>query len=109
MQDAVDVESLGVDLSDIIGQYVSLPLREVRLGEILHQLLRLLMIHQMRFHMHLVWLFKAIATIEDTVHRLVTDLDIMERIRPYAMQVLRRRFFSLRQASELYFVASDIS
>jgi len=108
VQDAVDVESLGVDLSDIIGQYVSLPLREVRLGEILHQLLRLLMVHQMRFHMHLVWLFKAIATIEDTVHRLVTDLDIMERIRPYAMQVLRRRFFSLRQASELYFVASDM-
>lgn len=42
------------------------------------------------------------------MHRLVTDLDMMERIRPYAMQMLKRRFFSLRQAGELYFIASDI-
>jgi ubiquinone biosynthesis protein len=107
-EEAVDVESLGVDLSDIIGQHVSLPLREVRLGDTLHQLLRLLTTHQLRFNMHLVWLFKAVATVEDTMHRLDTDFDMIERTKPYAMQMLKRRFVSLRQASELYFIVSDM-
>lgn len=107
-QGMVDMERLEMDLSDIIEQYSYLPLREIRLGDVLQQLLRLLTTHQLRFHIHLVWLFKSIATIEDAMHRLDADLDLIECTKPYAQQVLRRRFSALRQASELYFIASDL-
>jgi ubiquinone biosynthesis protein len=102
-----DIEELEMDLSDIVQEYAYLPLREVSLGTVLQQLLQLLTAHQLRFHMHLVWLFKSIATVEDTMRRLGTDFNVVESTKPYAQRLLRRRF-SLRQAGELYFIAVDL-
>ena len=107
-QGPMDVESLEADMSDLAEQYAYLPVSEIRLGEVLNEVMRLLVVHQLRLQCHLVWLFKALGTLEDVAHRLQADFDMIECTKPYAERLMRRRFNPFRQARELYLPALDM-
>ncbi len=106
-QGAVNTEKLEADMSNIAQQYDYLPLGDVRFGTMLNEVLGLLVRHRLRLQTHLVWLFKAVATIEDVAHNLDANFDMIECARPYAERVLRRRVNPIRQIRELYLPTLD--
>jgi ubiquinone biosynthesis protein len=97
----VNEAELEMALSNLLQEYASLPIKEWNLGEALSELLQVARIHHLTFRPHLVWLLKAIATIETTAHRLVPDFDIVTSVTPYGKKLLRRRYSPIRQAREL--------
>jgi ubiquinone biosynthesis protein len=73
----------------------------------LFKLLRLLSEHHVRFPTHLIWLSKAITTVEDVAHRLDPDFDMLEYAKPYARRFLIRNLNPVSQAREAYLTALD--
>ncbi len=107
-QAAVNVEKLEADMSDLAQQYDYLPLGDIRFGTLLNEVLRLLVHHRLRLQTHLIWLFKAITTIEDVAHNMDANFDMIGYARPYVQRVLRRRVNPIRHIRELYLPTLDL-
>jgi len=107
-QGAMDLEKLEADISDLAKQYDYLTLGDIRFGALLNQLITILVRHHLRLQSNLIWLFKAVATIEDVAHKLNTDLDIIECAKPYVQRIVRQRLNPIRQVRELYLPTLDL-
>jgi ubiquinone biosynthesis protein len=107
-QAAVNVEKLEADMSDLAQQYDYLPLGDIRFGTVLNEVLRLLVHHRLRLQTHLIWLFKAVTTIEDVAHNMDANFDMIGYAKPYVQRVLRRRVNPIRQIRELYLPTLDL-
>ena len=105
---SVNVEKLEAEMADLAQQYDYLPLSEIRFGALLNQVVDLLVQHRLRLKTHLVWLFKAVATIEDVAHNLDANFDMLDCARPYAGRILRQRGNPIRQLREFYLPALDL-
>ena len=103
----IDAETLEVDVSNIIREYSSLTLHEIQLGSTLFKLLRLLREHHVRFPTHLIWLSKAITTIEDVASKLDPEFEMLDYAKPYARRFLKNSFNPVRQTREAFLTALD--
>jgi len=99
---------LELALSSLVQEYATLPIRDWSLGDFLRELMGITRAHHLRFRSHLVWLLKAIATIEDVAHRLEPDFDIVSSVAPHARRLLRRRYSPLRQFREFRSTMIDL-
>ena len=98
----VDAETLETEVSGIIQEFAHLTLREIQLGNLMLELVRMLRSHQIRFPMHLVWLVKTIMIIEESAHRLDDDFDFLQFAGPYAKRFLLKSLSPRRQSREAY-------
>ncbi len=103
----LNAEELEHEVSRIIQEYGHLTFSEIQLGQLLFRFLNLLREHDARFPTHLIWLFKSVATLEETCYRLDADFEMLGFIKPYARKLILRDLNPLHQARELYFSALD--
>ncbi len=101
-QGPLNTERLEADITDLAEQYEHLPLKDIRFSTLLNQIIAILVRHQLHLKTNLVWLFKAVATMEDVAHNLDADFDMIECARPYAKRMLRQQSNPIHQARELY-------
>jgi len=104
----VDVDEMEGDVSNIAQEFANLPLSEISLGDFLNRLFQLIRTHRLRFRPHLIWLLKAISTIENVARQLIPDYDMVEAAKPYATKLLKRRLSLAVQARELSSTAIDL-
>jgi ubiquinone biosynthesis protein len=105
--DQLNADELEDDVSRIIQEYAHISLREAQLGQMLFKLLNLLREHHARFPTHLIWLFKSIATLEDTSRRIDADFEMLEFAKPYARKILLKDLNPFHQARQFYLSALD--
>jgi ubiquinone biosynthesis protein len=101
-QGPLNTERLEADITDLAEQYEHLPLKDIRFSTLLNQIIAILVRHQLHLKTNLVWLFKAVATMEDVAHKLDADFDMIECARPYAKRMLRQQNNPIHQAREFY-------
>lgn len=99
---------LEVELAVIIQEYIHMPTSTMRMSALLPRLWRVLIKHEIRFPTQLVWLLKAIATVESTAHKLDIGFNIVEHARPYARRLLIERFNPVQQAREFQLTLIDL-
>jgi ubiquinone biosynthesis protein len=105
--EVIDAESLEADISNIIHEFAHVSGSELRMGSIFFRLFKLLAKHHARFPTHLVWLFKAIATLEDSSQKMDPDFELVKAIKPYAQRQVFRAWNPLRQSREAYLSLFD--
>jgi ubiquinone biosynthesis protein len=103
----IDAESLEEDVSNIIHEFGHSEGRQLRMGNIFFKLIKLLAKHHARFPTHLVWLFKAIATLEDSSVKMDPDFELVKAVNPYAKKMVFRAFNPLKQTREAYLSLFD--
>ena len=106
-REAVDAESLEVEVSNIIQKYAYLQLRDMELGSVLFQLLRQLHGHRVRFPTHLLWLAKAIATIENAARKLDPDFNMLEYAKPRTFRFIASSLNPVQQVKESFLTLMD--
>jgi ubiquinone biosynthesis protein len=106
-KEAIDAETLEIEVSNIINEYAFSALRDIELGRVLFKLLNLLHEYRIRFPFHLVWLSKAITTVEDAARKLDPDFNMLEYTRPYAKRFIVRNYNPVRQARQSFLAAVD--
>ena len=106
-QGIINEEQFQKDLSRYIQEFAYVPFGGLRLGDMLQNELYLLRTYNLRFPTNLVWILKAIATVENTTSRLDPETNMVEYVKPFAAGMLRRQFSPWKEARELGAAAID--
>jgi ubiquinone biosynthesis protein len=105
---AVDSESLEMEISAFVEDYGYVSLRELQLGDFLSQLVHLARTHHLRLPRHYIWLLKVIVTLESTGRRLDANFNLVEYARPYVQQLFVRRLNPLKRMRDMRTTALDL-
>jgi ubiquinone biosynthesis protein len=103
----IDAEELESEVSNIIQRYSHLTISDIQLGSMLFKLFRLLREHRIRFPVHLIWLSKAIGTIEDVAHKLDPEFEMLKNAKPYARRFFLKNLNPLKRSKEGILTALD--
>ena len=84
-------ERIEADIANFIEDHLYRPLQDIRMGCVLNELTRILVINDIRMPPDFFILTKALTTIEGVSRMLAPDLDIIHVLEPFAMKLLRHR------------------
>ena len=88
-------------VSEMVNQYAYIPLKEIKIGELLNKLFRMLLDFKLRLPSDFYLLSKALITIEGVGSRLNPDFDMIAHIKPFAKNLLKKRMDPFKLAREL--------
>ena len=88
-------------VSEMVNQYAYIPLKEIKIGELLNKLFRMLLDFKLRLPSDFYLLSKALITIEGVGSRLNPDFDMISHIEPFAKNLLKKRMDPFKLAREL--------
>jgi ubiquinone biosynthesis protein len=89
--DISDTASLTRALGDFVDRYAYLPLERLHVGELLQDLLNLLLHYRLKLPPELYLLFKALVTIEGVGRDLDPRFVFFQYVQPYVVRLVRRR------------------
>ena len=101
-------ERLEADIADFIEQHFYSPLRDIHMGNLISQLIQILMRHRLRIIPDFYLLTKALATVEGNGRTLFPDFDMVKHTEPFAMKIVSRRFSPRTLAKDLYLSGIDL-
>ncbi len=89
-------------VSELINQYAYISLKEIKVGEFLNKLFRLLIDFKLRLPSDFYLLSKALITIEGVGTKLDPDFDMVAHIEPFAKNLLKKQLNPLELVKDLY-------
>ena len=96
--DAVDEAQLAADLSEFAFDYADVPLKDLKIGRLLHRVSAILREHAIVLPADLTLLFKALITLEGLGRQYDPEFRLVERIQPFLDRALRERYQPIEAA-----------
>jgi ubiquinone biosynthesis protein len=106
-EENLDAEELEVDVSKIIHEFGHSSVSDIHLGNIFFRLYKLLDRHHARFPTHMVWLFKSIATLEDSTQKMHSKFELIGSAKPYARRLVFKEFKPQQEGKDAYLALAD--
>jgi len=101
-------EKLEADIADFIEQHFYRPLKDINMGELITQLVQLLVKHRLRIIPDFYLLTKALATVEGNGRVLWPDFDMIKNTEPFARKIMAERFSPAALAKDMYRTGVDM-
>ncbi|MCF8076952.1 MAG: ABC transporter [Desulfotignum sp.] len=89
---SVNARQLEKDLMEIMDVYLSLPLKQIRVGSLLEDLVGVLKSHSLRLPPDLSIVIKALITVEGTARMLYPELDVISEAKPHVRRLVSRQY-----------------
>jgi len=102
LESAETVESLEADIADFVEQHLYRPLKDIRMGSLLTQLVQLLIRHNLKIPPVFYLLDKALITVEGNGRKLSPEFDIIEHMKPFVQQLLSEKLSIRKLRKDLY-------
>lgn len=96
------------DVSDFMSQHLYRPLKDIRIGKLLQQLLELASRYRLRIPPDMFLMMKALTTIEGVARMLDPDFEMVKKTAPFVKRLLMGRFSPQRISGEVYRLAADL-
>ena len=96
------------DVADFMDRHLYRPLKDVRVGKLLHQLLELSSRYRLRIPPDIFLMMKALTTIEGVARMLDPDFEMIAKTAPFVKRLMLGRFTPQRISGELYRIAADM-
>jgi ubiquinone biosynthesis protein len=90
--DQIDERILRLDVQEIISNFINVPLERINLGEVLNLFFDTLRKHHVRCPADLVYLIKALTSIEGAARMVDPEFDMVAYARPYIERLIRDRY-----------------
>ena len=103
-----DREKLELQMGNFIDRYLYLPLKDLRLGRLLQQLLDLVTENRLTIKANFFLMMKALSQVESLGVELDPDFEIITRARPFVQRVQMARLNPKRIAEELFESGSEL-
>ena len=87
----VDTHSLKIDIKEMLDQYYDKPLKEIKLGELISQLVEISIKYHIKMPAEFALLGKSLITIEGIGLELDPDFNLAEIAKPYAKDLILER------------------
>jgi ubiquinone biosynthesis protein len=97
----IDHAALSRDLSELLDRYLYLPLKDLKAGKLLQELLDLVQHHELSIKPNLYLMIKALSTIEGVGLVLDPDLELIKLAEPYLRKIKKERLRPGRLAEEI--------
>jgi len=107
LENTENVESLEAELGDFVEQHLYRPLKDIRMGSLLTQLIQLLIHHNLKVPPVFYLLDKALITVEGNGRKLSPEFDIIEHMKPFVQQLLSERLSIRKLRKDLYTASLD--
>jgi len=101
-------ERLEADIGGFIEQHFYRPLRDIHMGNLISQLIQILVRHRLKIIPDFYLLTKALATVEGNGRNLFPDFDMVKHTEPFAMKIMSRRISPRTLAKDLYQTGVDL-
>ncbi len=95
-------ERLEADVADFIEQHFYRPLKDIQMGNLIAQLVQILVRHRLRIVPDFYLLTKALATAEGNGRKLWPDFDMIKNTEPFARKIMAERLSPRTLAKDLY-------
>jgi ubiquinone biosynthesis protein len=89
---SIDQQLLRVDIRDFVETYYEVPLEQLKVGNMLHDFVRILSRHQVRCPADLMLLIRALVTLEGVGRALDPQFSMPEHLTPFIEQLVRQRY-----------------
>ncbi|HIE27501.1 TPA: AarF/ABC1/UbiB kinase family protein [Candidatus Poribacteria bacterium] len=109
IDDDTNIVKLKIEMAEFLDRYLSMPLEQIRIGELINETLMASMRYQIKFPSNFLMLGKAIITIEGVVTRLDPEFEILNFTRPYTTQLLRQQLRFKGRLQDIYGIFDDVS
>ena len=87
----IDTRSLKIDIKEMLDQYYDKPLKEIKLGELISQLVEISIKYHIKMPAEFALLGKSLITIEGIGSELDPDFNLAEIAKPYAKDLILER------------------
>jgi ubiquinone biosynthesis protein len=91
-QKSVNIQQLEKDIMDIMDVYMSLPLKDIQMGQLLEDLVQVLKSHDLRLPPDMSIVVKALITMEGTARILYPNLDVISEAEPHVRKLVSRQY-----------------
>ncbi len=106
--DEPDERHFEKDVAEFMVQHLYRPLKDIRVGKLLHQLLELASRHRLRIPPGIFLMMKALTTIEGVARMLDPDFEMITKAAPFVKRILLGRFTPQRISGDMYRLALDL-
>lgn len=89
---SLNARQLEKDLMEIMDVYLSLPLKQIRVGSLLEDLVGVLKSHSLRLPADMSIVIKALITVEGTARMLYPELDVISEAKPHVRRLVSRQY-----------------
>jgi ubiquinone biosynthesis protein len=96
------------DVAEFMAQHLYRPLKDIRVGKLLHQLLELASRHRLRIPPDIFLMMKALTTVEGVARMLDPDFEMITKAAPFVKRILLGRFTPQRISGDMYRLALDL-
>lgn len=103
-----DIETLERDLSEVVDQYMYLPLHEIKLGVILRHISEIVIRHGLSLKPNFYLVLKALTTIEGVGLMLDPDLEILKYTEPFLRKIAANRIAPQRVAGQFLDYGTEV-
>ncbi|MEA2085048.1 MAG: AarF/ABC1/UbiB kinase family protein [Thermodesulfobacteriota bacterium] len=101
-EDEPNLRVLEREISDLIGEHLYKPLKDLKVGKLIQQLMELLFRNRLHLPPDLFLMMKALTTVEGVLLSLYPDFDLIERVKPFIKQIKRARMHPRRIADDIF-------
>ena len=103
-----DYSLLQKDVAEFMDKHCYRPLKDIDLGDMLHQLLEITTKHQLIIPQDLFLMIKALSTIEGIGRKLDPDLDVIEKAAPFIRRIRLHRINPKRIINDITNSGNDL-
>jgi ubiquinone biosynthesis protein len=103
-----DIRLLEKDVADFMGRYLHKPLKDIKIGKLLNNLLELAFQHRLRIPPDIFLMLKAFSTIEGVGLMLDPDFDMIQQAAPFIKEVKLARMSPQRITGDIFRLAIEL-
>lgn len=105
----LDVHKFKRDVSFLVGRYYGVPLRFISMAELATELATIARRNKVILPAELLLLVKTVANIESITRKLYPEVNIVELAKPYAQELVRKRYTPKNILKKVLYTAQDLS
>ncbi len=103
-----DIRAFEIDVTDFMAHHLFKPLKEVRIGKLLHHLLDLASRHRLRIPPNIFLMMKSLTTVEGVARMLDPEFDIFGKAAPFIRSLLLERYSPQRLSADVFQLTADL-
>jgi ubiquinone biosynthesis protein len=107
MRQRVNLRRFEAEISKLLDKYLSLPINEIQIGELLSEIFRLAFVYRVRIPGEFTLIAKVLITLQGIIENLDPDLNLLVIMKPVAAKMIRQSFSISRLAAELQRSGAD--
>ena len=102
-----NIDQLEYQVGELVDQYSYLPLKDINMGQLLNEVIKLFVAYKLKMPPNLYLLVKALVSIEGVGRVLDPDFNMVKHMEPFAKDIIKQRLSVSKLSKDFYAAGMD--